>query len=339
MRLSITNWKAISLVLALAAVLVLAACSDDDDDADAGDARLRVVTTIPVFADFVEQVGGERVQVTSLLPPGADPHTFEPAPRDVQYVAEADIAFVNGLDLEPSAIRVVRANLPSGAIFVELAEEAVAAGVHVADRDDDHADDHADDDHADDDHDDHADDDHGHAHDEGDPHLWMDIHNGAVYVAIIRDTLSEADPEGAEYYQANYEAYLEELEETEEYMEERVAGIPAERRKLITTHDAFGYLADHLGFEVIAFVSAGPGQEPSPEDIANIIREIEHEGVPAVFVEPQISGDSNILERAAGDAGVEVCKLYSDSLDDRVTTYIEMMRFNSDELARCLGTG
>jgi ABC-type Zn uptake system ZnuABC Zn-binding protein ZnuA len=105
----------------------------------------------------------------------------------------------------------------------------------------------------------------------------------------------------------------------------------------VTTHDAFSYFADYFEFEVVAFVAEGPGQEPTPQDVANLARAIEREGVPAVFGEPQIGEETDILEQAADDAGVQVCTLYSDSLDDKVTSYIELMRFNADELARCLG--
>jgi ABC-type Zn uptake system ZnuABC Zn-binding protein ZnuA len=107
----------------------------------------------------------------------------------------------------------------------------------------------------------------------------------------------------------------------------------------VTTHDAFGYFADAFGFEVTEFVAEAPGGDPSAEDIAKIVGVLEGQGVPAVFAEPQVQGEGEILEQAANDAGVEVCVLYSDSLDDHVTSYIELMRFDADELARCLGGG
>ncbi len=113
--------------------------------------------------------------------------------------------------------------------------------------------------------------------------------------------------------------------------------MPPARRKLVTTHDAFPYLARYLGFEVVAVVAASPSQEPSPRDIADLLQAINDEGVPAVFAEPQLGSQGQLLKQAAADAGVAVCTLYADSLDDEVESYIELMRFNADEIARCLG--
>jgi len=116
-----------------------------------------------------------------------------------------------------------------------------------------------------------------------------------------------------------------------------MASISPENRKLVTTHEAFDWFAGSIGFTAVAAVAESPGQEPSPNEIADLTAAIKDQHIPAVFSEPQISEESHILEQAAADAGVQVCTLYSDSLDDEVSTYIEMMRFNADELARCLG--
>jgi ABC-type Zn uptake system ZnuABC Zn-binding protein ZnuA len=119
----------------------------------------------------------------------------------------------------------------------------------------------------------------------------------------------------------------------------QVESIPEDNRGLITAHDAFGHLADHLGLQVAAYVAEGPGSDPSPDDIRKIVEAVEDSGVPAVFAEPQVGGESEVLEQVAEDTGAMVCTLYSDAFDDEVDTYIEMMRFNADELARCLGDG
>jgi ABC-type Zn uptake system ZnuABC Zn-binding protein ZnuA len=302
-------------VLAVLALAAGAACGDDDGG-DSG--KVQVVTTLPLFADFVREVGGERVEVTSLVPAGADPHTWEPSPSDVKKVAEADIAFANGLDLEPSAIRLIEANLPGEASLVVLADEAVEAGVEIAEGGE----------HEGEEEEEHA---------EGDPHLWMDVANAKEYARIIKDGLAEVDPEGAQAYDENAGEYLAELDEAASYGNDAVDGIPATNRKLVTTHDAFGYYAASLGLEIVAVVVGSPGQETTPADIADLATAIEDQEVPAVFAEPQIDVEGRILEQAAKDAGVQVCRLYSDSLDDKVTSYIEMMRFNAEEIARCLG--
>jgi ABC-type Zn uptake system ZnuABC Zn-binding protein ZnuA len=120
-------------------------------------------------------------------------------------------------------------------------------------------------------------------------------------------------------------------------VKDKVDEIPDNNRKLVTTHDAFGYFSRVYGLSIVAFVAPSPGQETSPQDIAKLSKAMKDEGVPAVFVEPQVHSESEILRQAGEDAGVEVCALYSDSLDGQVTTYIELMRFDADELARCLG--
>ncbi len=288
-------------VLALTAALLLAACGGSDDGADGG--KVRVVTTLPLFAGFVREVGGDRVDVSALLPSGADPHTFEPAPRDVQRVAEADLVFANGLGLEAAALKIIEANVDEDSIVL-LGETSGLTGVEG-----------------------------------GDPHLWMDPANGREYAGAVRDALKRADPVGAATYEGGHEQFVKEIEGAEAYVREEIASIPEGSRKLVTTHDAFGYFARAFGLEVVAFVAAGPGQEASPADVGDLARAIEREGVPAVFTEPQIGSEGKVLQQAAADAGVQVCSLYSDSLDDRVTSYVELLRFNADELSRCLGGG
>lgn len=286
------------------------ACGDGDDDR-ASSGEINVVTTLPLFADFAREIGGNRVEVTSLLPSGADPHTFEPSLRDVERVTEADIAFANGFDLEPALIEIIEPNLPGGAALVLLGEEARNAGAATLA---------------------------GSEEDEPiNPHLWMDPENARLYVATIRDSLSDIDPEGASDYADNYDRYSDEIEDAGSYVTEKVESIPEEVRKLVTTHNAFGYFADAFGLEVTEFVAESPSGDASPEDIAEIVAILEGQDVPAVFAEPQVHEEGEILEQAAADAGVEVCVLYSDSLDDEVTSYIAMMRFNANELARCLG--
>ncbi len=291
------------LLLASAAVLLFAACRGNGD---ATGGRVKAVTTLPLFADMVRQVGGGRVDVTSLLPAGADPHTFEPAPRDVQSVATAGIALGNGLGLEPGADKIIEANLKSGAPYVKLAEKAKEQGVQVID---------------------------------DNPHLWLDIGVAKTYAAAIRDSLVQIDPAGASAYGRNYDAYAATLAELSQYARQKAASIPAGNRKLVTTHDAFPYLARYLGLEIVAFAEEGPGQESGPGAIASLTRALEDQHVPAVFTEPQIGGANKVLEQAAQDAGVRVCTLYSDSLDAKVQSYADLIRFDVDELARCLGPG
>jgi zinc/manganese transport system substrate-binding protein/manganese/iron transport system substrate-binding protein len=167
------------------------------------------------------------------------------------------------------------------------------------------------------------------------PHLWLDVKNGMTYVERIRDALVSVDPAGADDYRANSDAYLAELRTLDNEVATAVDTIPPENRKLVTFHDAYPYLAQAYGLEIVAVVVESPGQEPSAQDVADLTDAIRDEAVPAVFTEPQFS--ERILELAAGDAGVAVCALYSDAFSDDVQSYVEMMRFNARELARCLG--
>jgi ABC-type Zn uptake system ZnuABC Zn-binding protein ZnuA len=294
-------------------VLLLAACGDDDGSAGASDDdKIQVITTLPLFADFVRNVGGDRVEVTSLLPLGADPHTFEPSPRDVEKITEADIAFANGLDLEPSLIEVIEANLPDDAELVLLAYDPPTFGgdpdsMVWADLQSD------------------------------DPHLWMDTNHAMNYAEIMLEGLTGLDPASAQTFRSNDDDYENQIREARGYLENAVTSVPEANRKLVTTHEAFTWLADSIGFEAVAAVVESPGEEPSPNEVAELTEAIESQNIPAVFGEPQIDEEGKILEQAAEDAGVQVCTLYSDSLDDEVSTYIEMMRFDADELARCLG--
>jgi len=302
----------LAVLIAVPLILLLASACGGDDAPNTNDDKIQVVTTLPLFADFVRNVGGDRVDVTSLLPLGADPHTFEPSPRDVEPITKADIAFANGLDLEPGLIKVLEANLPDDAELVKLGEKTA----EFWKTDDPSFPD--------------------------DPHLWLNPALAENYLTIIMGDLAALDPQAgpgsAEYFVDRKGEFNNRVgREVSVYLLEKTAEIPRGNRKLVTTHEAFHHFADVIGFEAVAAVAESPGQEPSPNEIADLTAAIKDQNIPAVFSEPQISEESHILEQAAADAGVQVCTLYSDSLDDEVSTYIEMMRFNADELARCLG--
>lgn len=281
---------------------LLLACGDDSEP-DGGPA-VRAVVTLPVIADVAEEVGGERVDVEALLPAGADPHTFEPVPSDVALIAEADIVFANGLGLEEATLELIEANLPDGVPLVELGEVAGEGG---------------------------------YVYEGENPHLWLDPEAMKEYANIIRESLSRVDTEGATDYGERYEAYWDALDEVQQYLVDITGAVPEKNRVLVTTHDAFPYLARAIGFEVGAVVTVSPGQEPSPQAVAELAQAIEETGVPAVFREPQLGSEADVLEQAASDAGVDVCILYSASAAGEAGTYIQIVRHNADEIARCLG--
>lgn len=299
----------LGIIAAVAAGLVaVVACGDDDS----GDGKPKVVASLPLIADMARNVAGDRAEVDSLLPDRADPHTYEPSPGDVRKVAEADVVFANGLNLEPGALRIIDANLPGDAVFLKLADEVIAGGAALIPSEE-------------------ADD------PDGNPHVWMDPANGIEYAKIIRDTLIDADPGGRTEYESNYDDYAAQLMETDDYLKETTATVPEANRKIVSTHDAFDYMARAIDFEVAGFVVPGPGQDPSPSDIAHLIETIQDFGIPSVFSEPQTDAEAATLRQIASEAGVEVCTLYSGAFSETVNSYIDIIRFDADELARCLG--
>lgn len=175
-----------------------------------------------------------------------------------------------------------------------------------------------------------------HVHGEIDPHLWQNVRNAMAYVQLIRDTLIAADPTGARDYTENAAAYLTELEGVDAYVRDQVARIPEANRYLITTHDAFGYLAEAYHVQIAGFVTPHPASEPSLADRRKLSETLRTLRIPAVFLEPNNIGRSNVLTELAAEQHVRVCSIYGDALDDRVPTYVDMMRFNADSLRTCL---
>jgi anchored repeat ABC transporter substrate-binding protein len=494
------------------AFVVLASSGCAGASADSG--KLNVVTTTEILADLVQQVGGERVSASSLVPAGGNPHSYEPTPADAKRVAKADVTFTNHLLLEPQAlIKTIDANAAKDTPNVSLAEAAESYGAHVIPLVEDigldvlwlglrvrgsgkargatrtssvqltatkidgpgkliaylteslgqpdlyfdsgnpadsttlppaahthlnwaftkpgvyhltlegkldtgqplgkgtftfavgvepHQVKPADGGTAtvlDDGHTDLTVDlDTGqvyaysdakrvgaeqsvvpagrvvidvpgkaletvpddprfaflgtpgaqihqlpqavlgkHVHGEIDPHLWEDVANAKAYVQLMRDTLISADPAGKQTYQENAAKYLRELDELDSYVRSQLAKIPADRRQLITTHDAFGYLASAYGMKVAGFVVPNPAQEPSVDQVRKLSETIRNLKVPAVFTEPNLAQRASVLTQVARDRGVRVCSIYGDSFDDHARSYVAMMRHNADELLLCLG--
>ncbi|OKL54353.1 anchored repeat ABC transporter, substrate-binding protein [Bowdeniella nasicola] len=175
-----------------------------------------------------------------------------------------------------------------------------------------------------------------HVHGEIDPHLWHDVRNVKAYVKVIRDTLSDKDPDGRSVYYANAQAYLDKLDALDAEMTATIASIPPERRYLITTHDAFGYLAKAYGLKVAGFVTPNPATEPSIVQRRKLARTIETLKVPAVFLEAGLIARSSTLAAVAKDAGVQVCPILSDTFTPEVSTYLDLMRYNAQQLKECL---
>ncbi|MEW6638229.1 MAG: metal ABC transporter substrate-binding protein [Actinomycetota bacterium] len=327
------------LLFGVVAAVLVAGCGgasggDSGSDESGADGEVQVATTISVLGDMVEEVGGDRVEVFNLVPPGTDVHTFQPRPSDARRISEAEVVFQNGLGLEDWLEDLLESAGNEGPGVVTLARgmETLKGEEHGYGVEEEHA--REEDEHADEEH---REEEGGHTHAEGNPHLWLDVSNAERYVEKIRDTLIEVDPEGAETYERNARAYLAELEDLDGYIRGKVRGIPEENRRLVTFHDAFPYFAEAYGFELVDVILQNPEAEPSARETAELVQQIEEQEVPAVFTEPQFN--RGLAETIAREADVEVYEIYSDSLvdDPAADSYVEMMRTNIDRIAEGLG--
>ena len=177
-----------------------------------------------------------------------------------------------------------------------------------------------------------------HVHGEIDPHLWHDARNAIAYVRTIEDTLSRLDPAGAGGYAERSERYIEKLEAVDDYMRDAIAAIPESRRQLVTTHDAFGYLARAYGMQIAGFVTPNPAVEPSIAERRRLTLTLSNLDIPAVFLEPNLASRSSTLVEVAREQGIAVCPILGDAFDQQTRSYLDLMRFNADSLRRCLTT-
>jgi zinc/manganese transport system substrate-binding protein len=294
------------LIAALSAAFSAAPARAQDGQQD----KVGAVATTSIIADFVRNVGGNRVAVATLVGPDGDAHVYSPTPGDARTLASAAIVFVNGLGLEGWITRLVKASGTKAPVVV------VSNGVTPRKRQDEDRP----------------------GRSAVDPHAWQSVANAKMYVANIRDALSAVDPTGKAAYAANAAAYLGKLDELETEIGEAIGSIPAGRRRIITTHDAFGYFGDAYGLSFIAPEGVSTEAEPAAKDIAAIIAQIRREKIPAVFLESIT--DPRLMQTIARETGARIGgTLYSDALSapgGPAATYIEMMRHNLRELTKAL---
>lgn len=310
-------------VVAASALALLPRMSAAQTPAASGE-PLPVVATFSILGDLVQAVGGDAVQVTTLIGPGIDAHTFDPAPADLVTLESAAVIFENGLGFEPWLDRFFASTRPKGTRVV------VTEGIEPR--------------HADETHQNEAEHEGEHDHGDIDPHVWHNVANAIVMVENIRDALISADPPHAAVYEANATAKIADLEALDAWVREQVATIPEERRKLVTSHDTFGYFADAYGFEVIGTALGSASTEagdPSARDVAILIEEIAAAGVPAIFAENVSNPD--LMESIAAEAGVTLAPpLYTDALGapgTEASTYDGMMRGNVTTIVNALTGG
>ena len=301
------------LVGLLSAVFFVTGCSPGDiakDDQSQPDQPLRVVATYSILGDWVQKVGGDRIELTVLVGAEGDAHTYEPTPRDSVALAKADVLFENGLGFEVWLDGLFEAS-DSGAQRVIVTESIKPRELVVSD-----------------------------SRTEIDPHVWHLPENARVMVEAITTALEKADPDHGAEYRSRQAEYVAQLNELEEWISEQANSIPESRRKLVTTHDTFGYLADKYDFEVISVLGSVSSEtsDPSAAQVAEVINRIRSLNLPAIFAENILN--PKLTQKIADEAGVKlVPTLYTDALgaaDSPASDYLKMIRFNVETIAEAL---
>ena len=281
---------------------------------------LPVVASFSILGDLAKVVGGGRVHVTTLVGPDEDAHAFEPRPADAKAIAQTRLLIVNGLGFEPWAQKLAQSAGYKGQSVV--ASEGVKASAQAEEKGHDSQSQSQSQTNS-------------HFAEKIDPHAWQNPANAALYVRNIAAGLAKADPAGAPIYQANAAAYVKELQALDAWASAQFAAIPTAKRKVITSHDAFGYFAAHYQIEFLAPQGVSSDAQPSAKQVALLIRQIQREKIRAIFLENM--SDPKLLTQLSKDAGVKPgAALYSDALSrlgKPGTTYLQMMRHNVTQLA------
>lgn len=301
----------------LTSILIVSCSSANLLEEDNG--RLQVVATTTFVGETVSRIADDLVDLTVLLAPGQNPHGYTPRPQDITRVAQADVVFANGADLEEFLDELITS--AGGAAEIVYVSEGInymePSGGHLHEDDEDEQDGD---------------------HEGVDPHVWFDPNNVIHWTENIDSTLSRLDPENADTYQENARAYRDELTELDSWISQQVEQIPEGERKLVTDHISFVYFADAYGFEQVGAVIQAPTTEAetSGQDLAHLSETILVEDVKAIFV--SVDADQSLAERIAEDTGVKLVRLYFGSLssDGPAETYVDFMRYNVSSIVEAL---
>jgi len=305
--------RAVSLV-AVAALLLGVACSSASPGADAG--RLQVVASVAPIVDIVKNVAGDAADVNGLIPEGVDSHTFEPTPDTAKLISDADVIFLNGLDLEDPTLSLAESDKKDSAQIFLLGDHTLQPSQYLYDfsfpKDEGHP----------------------------NPHLWMDVVYAMKYTELVRDELSSVDPSNAATYKKNADAYLATLRTLNTAVQDAIDTIPPENRLLLTYHDSFAYFANQYGMKVIGAIQPADFAEPSAQEVAALIDQIRADHVPAIFGSEVFP--SPVLAQIAAETGAT----YEDSLrDDDLPgdpgqpehSYVGLMIYDVQTIVRDLG--
>lgn len=278
------KWIRVSAAMVGLAVLVTGCAAATSPSASS---QLTVVGTVSPITNIIYNIGGDKIHLSGIVPEGVNSHTFEPAPSDAIKLAQADVIIMNGLGLEDPTLKLAQANLKPGAEIVLLGEQTITPDQYAYDfsfpKDGGHP----------------------------NPHLWTNPVYGLRYAEIIRDTLARRDPTHAEYYRQNYDAFAGRIEALDAAMKKTLDSVPPDNRKLLTYHDSFAYFAPRYGMAVIGAIQPSDFAEPSAQDVAALIDQIQREHVPAIFGSEVFP--SPVLEQIAHETGA---KYVSDLRDD-----------------------
>lgn len=269
----------------LACLMAVSGCSSAGEPA-AQDGKLRVVTTVSPITNLVQNVGGDLIAVTGIVPEGTNSHTFEPAPSDAAAMAEADLVFMNGLHLEEPTMELAQANVPDGVPIVQLAEETISPEEYIFDF--------------------------SFPESAGDPnpHLWTNPLYARSYADVILDELVKADPQNAATYRSNHDKLVARIDALDEAARTATETVPEQNRKLLTYHDSFPYFAREYGWQVIGAVQPADFSDPTPQEVARLIDQVREQDVPAIFGSEVFP--SPVLEAIARETGAN----YFDDLRD-----------------------
>lgn len=272
------------IIAAAATALVGASCASSGGGSNPD--LVQVATTVSPVTNIVQNIGGDRVEVTGIVPEGTNSHTFEPAPSDAAVMADADIVFVNGLHLEEPTRELADANVRDGVPIVQLGDMTISQNQYIYDF--------------------------SFPESGGDPnpHLWTDPLYALRYGEIVKDELSKVDPAGAPTYERNFEAFSKRIDRLDAAVREVTSTVPEQNRKLLTYHDSFPYFAREYGWQIIGAIQPSDFSDPTPQEVADLIDQIEAEGLPAIFGSEVFP--SPVLEQIASETGAK----YIDDLRD-----------------------
>jgi len=297
--------------------LISACGKKEQEPKSAPEARkINVVTTVAPITSIVENIAGDKVRVTGIIPEGINSHTFEPVPTDIKIVAAADLLILNGLELEIPTLKLAKANMKQSALILLLGDKTLTEKDYIYDFSFPKS--------------------HGHPN----PHLWLNPQHVIRYAVLVRDELVRIDPDNKSGYEQNAAAYLKRLETLDQAIEQAVQTIPENNRRLLTYHDSWPYFARRYGFEIIGAVQPSDFSDPSPREVKRLIDQIRNEKVPAVFGSEVFP--SPVLEQIAREGKTRyIDKLRDDALPGKPGepqhSYIGMMIENLTIMFEALG--